>query len=652
MLRTMRESMKYLQWILYVIVAVFILFVFVDFGGFTPGGQGQLSRNAATVGNHDVSLQDFQREYQRIESQLREQLGPNYDPAVFGERIPTQAIERLVTQRILVAEAQDLGLTIPDEEVRAAIREIPGMVDENGRFIGREAYSQWLRSIGYTPEQFETALREDLMVQRLNAAIRSGIYVSAAEIERVDRERGERVNLRFVELPWGEVGPVEVDEPALQAYFATRREDYRLPERRVVDFLVVEQAKIVESITPTPEELRGYYDSHLEDFTQLEQVHARHILINTSASRDAAAAQALANSAKARIAAGEDFAALALELSDDVSNRDRGGDLGFFGRGRMVPAFEEAVFAATVGQVIGPIQTQFGFHLVEVLEKREERLRPFEEVATQITRRVQTDKASATALERATALRERIRAEKITTKEGLVALATQDPALTVDTSQPFGREDAIPSLGRAPELLQAAFELAADGVSEPIAVPRGAVILRLAEIQDPRLPELEEVRGRVVAGARLAKQQELGLAKLAAHRAALAAGTTTLDAVGTELGLVVRETGDFGAGTMVPGIGAAPALVASALALETGQTGAPFAGDRGAILYMVSNRTHWDALGFESRAKGLRTSLEFQEVQRALASLVAERRRELGVNYDRQLVEQFDLLGENGEPGA
>lgn len=652
MLRTMRESMKYLQWTLWLVVAVFVLFIFFDFGGFGPGATGAVSRNAASVGNMGISMQDFEREYRGLEDRMRQQLGANYDPEVFGSRIPAQALDRLVTQRILAAEAESLGISVTDEELREAIRAIPGLTDEGGRFIGKEAYSRALRNMGYTPESFERALREDLLVQRLNDAMRRGVFIPAAEIERNDRERSERVALRFLELPWGEVGQVQVDDTEVASYFADHREEFRLPERRVVDFLVVEQGKLLESITPTDAELQAYYEAHREDYTQEEQVQARHILINTNATRDGAAAEALAAELKGRIAAGEDFAALATQYSDDVSNRDRGGDLGSFGRGRMVKAFEDAAFAANPGEVVGPVRTQFGVHLIQVVAKREQRVRPLEEVKSQVLRRVQTETAAAKALEKAQALREQITKDKLTTREQLVALAQGDTTITVDTTQPFGRDDAIPGLGRAPELLQAAFDLAVDGFSAAVAVPRGAVILRLAEIQDPRLPELDEVRGRVVAAARTNKQRETGVARLAEARERLAGGTATLDDIAGEMGLTVRETGEFGAGTMVPSIGNAPALVTAALALETGDVGQPYAADRGAILYTVINRTHWDAASFADRADSIRQGLEFQEVQRLMASLIAERKRVLGVTYDRQLLEQFDMLDQEQQPGA
>lgn len=652
MLRTMRESMKYLQWTLWLVVAVFVLFIFFDFGGFGPGSTGAVSRNAASVGDMGISMQDFEREYRGLEDRMRQQLGANYDPEVFGSRIPAQALDRLVTQRILAAEAESLGISVTDEELREAIRAIPGLTDEGGRFIGKEAYSRALRNMGYTPESFERALREDLLVQRLNDAMRRGVFIPTAEVERNDRERSERVSLRFIELPWSEVGQVQVDDAEVAAYFASRREEFRLPERRVVDFLVVEQGKLLESITPTDAELQAYYEAHREDYTQEEQVQARHILINTNATRDAAAAEALASELKARIAGGEDFAALATQYSDDVSNRDRGGDLGSFGRGRMVKAFEDAAFGATAGEVVGPVRTQFGVHLIQVVAKREQRVRPLEEVKSQVLRRVQTETAAAKALEKAQALREQITKDKITTREQLAALAQGDTTITVDTTQPFGRDDAIPGLGRAPELLQAAFELAVDGFSTAVAIPRGAVILRLAEIQDPRLPELDEVRGRVVAAARTNKQRETGVAQLADARTRLADGSATLDDIAGEMGLTVRETGEFGAGSVVPSIGNAPTLVTAALALETGDVGQPYAADRGAILYTVINRTHWDATSFAERADSIRQGLEFQEVQRLMASLIAERKRVLGVTYDRQLLEQFDMLDEEQQPGA
>src|SRR4029078_8310719 len=177
-------------------------------------------------------------------------------------------------------------------------------------------------------ETFETAIREQLMMQRLTSALRGSVVVSDQEVEDRYREQNEKVKLRYVTVPFAaSVGPVQVSDADLQRYFDTHREQLRLGEQRLADYLLVDQSKLEQSIAPTDAELRDYYGEHQQEYVQPEQVRARHILVKSEA--EAAAA-------KKRLAAGEDFAKVAAAMSTDASNAKSGGDLGWFGRGRMV----------------------------------------------------------------------------------------------------------------------------------------------------------------------------------------------------------------------------------------------------------------------------------------------------------------------------
>ncbi|HVS02145.1 MAG TPA: SurA N-terminal domain-containing protein [Thermoanaerobaculia bacterium] len=640
MLKVLRDSMKYLAWILWAVIAVFVLFVFVDFGSGVP--QGQLpTQNAATVGAETVSYREFEREYRDMEQQMRQQLGEQLTPELAEQlRLPLQALDRVINRKILRAEARRLGLAVSDEELRESILELPVFADTQGRFVGQETYGRVLRSLGYTPDQFEAVMREQLLVQRLLSALGQAVVVSDGEVEQRYRQDVERASIRYLSLPFGELrGEIEVAPDEVQRHFAAHREEYRLPERRVAQYLLVDQRALQDGAELSEEELSAYYDERRGELAEREQVRARHVLVE---SREEAA------QARRRIEAGEPFAQVASELSQDPGSASRGGDLGWFGRGRMVPQFEQSAFAAPVGELVGPIQTQFGFHLLEVLERREERVRPFEEVRELVSNRLLADRGNRLAEEQVRALAEQLRTQGEVTPERMQQLAVEREAVEYGATQPFEAAGPVPPLGTVPGLNQMAFQLTPGQLSEPVRVPRGWVVLRLAEVQEPRLPELAEVQAQVRRDVERGALERAALERLRQGRERLQQGAG-LEEVAGDLGLAVQESQPFGRDGFVAGLGAAPELAAAALELEPGQAGEPLPVGDNAILFQVAERQRFDPVTFAAEADTLRQQLQQQQLDSLLTSLIRQRREELGVSYDRRLLESWKMLG--GEQG-
>src|SRR5436305_928414 len=229
--------------------------------------------------------------------------------------------------------------------------------------------------------------------------------------------------------------------------------------------------------------MKDYYDSHAKEFAQQEQVHARHILAKVDDQHPDAAAQKKIADAKARLAKGEDFAKVAGELSDDPGSKDKGGDLGSFGRNAMVKEFEEAAFQAEPHKLVGPVHSSFGYHLIEVLEKRPGGQQPFEQVKQQIGTRMALERSQDLAAAKAKEIADRLGRDKPKGPEALEALAKADPILTYARTGKFGQNDPVPGIGRLPEFNKAAFEMAKGSVSKPIQVGRGWLVLYLSDVQ-------------------------------------------------------------------------------------------------------------------------------------------------------------------------
>ena len=271
------------------------------------------------------------------------------------------------------------------------IRHIPAF-RENGQFVGTDRYRAVLRAQRppLREDDFENSVRADLLAQKLQEAVTSWVTVSEQETDAEYRRRNEKVKLDVVGFTADQfrTGLTATDAEA-QALYTKDPSRYKFGERRKIRYLTVDTQALRASITPTPQQVEAHYQTNLQQFSNPEQVHAQHILLKTT-DKDAAAVRKQAESVlKEAKAPGADFPALARKYSEDEASKGSGGDLGFFGRGSMVKPFEDAAFAMAPGQTSDLVQTDFGFHVIKVLEKRAAGQRPLAEVKDQISRAAQ-----------------------------------------------------------------------------------------------------------------------------------------------------------------------------------------------------------------------------------------------------------------------
>ncbi len=648
MLKVFRDNLKYLSWVLWLVIAVFILFVFVDFGATVPGAPAG-SDAAATVGGERVSYGEFQRAYRRAEDVYREAYGESFSSDIARQiGLHRQVLDGLVADKILLAESRRIGLSVADEEVRREILALPAFRDENDRFVGEERYQSILRRNGYTADGFEQLMREQLLLDKVRSVLAQNLWVSDAEVERAYRDRVERASIRFVKLPADRfAGQATLDEAGLAGFFERHREEYRVPERRAVWYLEVDQAVLQSTIEIGDDEVERFYNENSEQFTRDEQVRARHILLQVNEERTAEAAERELAAVRQRIEGGADFAAVAAEVSEDPGSKAAGGDLGFFGRGQMVPAFEEAAFTAEIGALVGPVKTSFGAHLIEVLERRPGGLEPLADARERIRGQLRIERARTVAESKAQELAARMRKEKLDTEEKLRALAEAEAGVSFRAVEPFAEDENVAGIGRSTAFAVAAFRLEKGETGDPVRVARGWAIPRVTAIEEPRLPELEEVRAEVEAAYLADKHKELAVARLAEAKAGIAgaaapSGGGGLDAVAADLGLEVEESAEFGRGEAVGSLGRDARLVSAALALDVGAIGGPLPYDGGAVLFEVVERHRFDPVEFDAQKAEIRAAIEQRRFAEVLTALISKRREELRVRYDEQMLQNFE----------
>lgn len=632
MLKVFRDNLRYFSWVLWIVIAAFILFYIPDF--MTPTANPNV---AVRVWDEEISYAELQNQLRDIETQFQQagnQLPPN-----FAERM---ALQRLIDSKILLREARLVGLSVTDEELSKEILALPFLQGPDGKFIGEEEYVRLLRRNRLSPADFEAEQRERLLVQKLLATLTDNLWITDDEVERSYRESTERARIRYLQLPASRFAEeVQVSDEEVATYFEEHREEYRLPERREAAYLLVKLDQVRRTMEVDEGELFAYYQENEESFTREEQVRARHILL-TTAERTEDEAVAQIEAIKGRIESGEDFATVAQETSEDPGSAPNGGDLGFFRRGQMTPEFEQAAFAGEPNELIGPVVTPFGVHLIRVEAKQESGVRPFAEVRAQIRATLAAQKAPEQIQSQADALVEELRAmpgEELTPETLRSKAEASVGALVFNEPGSLAREDSIPGIGRPPAFFDTLFEMEAGELSDPVELPNGdRALIYLEKIDDPRDQELEEVQEAIRSELGSAKQQQMAVSRLDEARQALEGGGKTLDQVAEELELTPQETQEFGPQGLIQGLGYNAKVAQAALSIQEGEVGGPFESGSGALIFEVLERKTGNPEEFEQRKEQLRTSLLQQRQQRLLSSLVLERRDQLRADNELEIL--------------
>ena len=490
MLDRMRRHKGWLKWSLVVVVVAFIAFYIPDLVGTPRAGAGDV---VATVDGQDVTVARFRRAYNQQIQAYRQMYGGQFDERMLRQLgIEQRIVQQMIEEEAGLIEARRLGISASDEEVRARIQALPAF-QENGQFIGEQRYRQLLQMQNppLRPSDFEDQVRRSITLEKLQGAITDWITVSDADVEAEFRRRNEKVKLAVVNFPADKFREgVNATDQELSAHFEQQKNDYKQPEKRKIKYALVDIQSIRQRIQVTPDDVQRKYAENQQQYSTPEQVRASHILLKTEG-KDDAAVKKRAEELLAKAKGGADFAKLAAENTEEDAGKTRGGDLDFFGRGQMVPEFENVAFALQPGQISDVVKTQFGYHIIKLTDKRAASTKPLEEVRPQIEEQIKWERAQTEAERTSNDL-----SPQIKKPEDLDRVA-KPRGLTVTESTFFSREDPIPGLGMAPAVTDQAFELKDGEVSSPIRTPQGFVFLTVTGRQEPRVPTLEEVKARV-----------------------------------------------------------------------------------------------------------------------------------------------------------
>jgi peptidyl-prolyl cis-trans isomerase D len=614
MIRVMREYRKSLQVGLLVVIAAFIVTSVVVFGAGTGGPQ----RDAvATVGGEGIPIDRYERRYRTYYDHYVQMFKDRFTPQLAQQlQLPQQVVNDLVQEAVVFQRAKHEGLAVTDEELNAHVHAVPAF-QENGRF-SMSRYEAFLNARGMSKAAFEEDARRQLTRQKVETMVKSGIKVSDAELEQAYAHRNAGVRAAWALVDQAPIAAaIAPTDEELAKYREEHAAEFRLPERRRVQYVGFNPKDFTPTVTAA--EVDKFYEEHAKEFDVPHQARASHILIRvpeTGGSEAEGKARAAAADALRRAKAGEDFAKLARELSQDPASAGNGGDLGYVSKGEMVPQFEDAVFKLKKGELSAePAQTPYGFHVIKVTDIREGGRKPKEAVAAEIRTRLATEASQRMAKAKA----EEARAALQTAKD-FVAEARSQGLAPVETT--IARpERPVPGAASDP-LQEAAFNLASGGLSVPVQTAAGWVVMKNMEALPASTPPLAEIRERVVAAVRRQKAEAQALER--AKQMAKDARAGDFLAAAKQAGASTGETPVFtrqAPAERLPG----DAMMAALRTPVNGVTD-PVRVPQGYYVLKVLERVPADMSGFAGERDKLSHEVLTQKQNRAWESWVSEAR--------------------------
>jgi peptidyl-prolyl cis-trans isomerase D len=635
MLDRMRRHKGWLKWSLALVVLTFVLFYIPDFLT-TPTGAAP-GEVLAQVDGDPITVGSFRRRYNAQLQAYRSQFGGQMNEQLLRQLgIERQILQQLVDEQAMVVEARRQGISVSDVEIRERILTIPAF-QENGRFVGEARYRQILQfqNPPMTTTEFEANLRQALAVDKLRNAVTGWMSITDAEIASEYRKRNEKVKLDVVPLTADAFrAQVQVSDPEVAAHFEKNKETYRVGEKRKIKYAVVDVEQVRAAITVPETEIESFYRSNLQQYQTPEQVRASHILFQTEG-KDEAAVRAVAEGvlAKAR-APGADFAALASEYSEDEASKANGGDLDYFGRGRMVPAFEQAAFAMKAGDISDLVKSDFGFHIIKVTDHKPETTRPLAEVRAEIEDQVKWQQAQQQAEQQAKSLEGVVK-----TAQDLDRVATERGLLTQETGF-FLMDEPIDGLGPSPELSSRAFQMADGEVSSALRVPRGWAIATVTGRQDPYVPQLPEVQNKVRDDLVRERAGEIAKARASEIVASLRRAPDFAAAV-KRAGLDVKTTDLIARGAAVTDIGVSPEVDKVAFALPVGAVSDAITTTQGTAIIRVVEREDVTDAQVEAGRDPLKDELLNQRRDRFFSAYMQKAKQGMEIETRQQVLDQI-----------
>lgn len=597
--RSREKSVRILLGALLVVVALSMLTYLIP--NYDMGGRAD-DIVVAKIGQEVITTVDVQRSIQNVMK------GKQLPPELLGTYIP-QIIESMVTDRALAFEAQRLGYKVTDADVAHAIQtQVPALF-QDGKFVGKETYAAMLAQQNMSIAEFEKELKRSLLISRVRGLASEGTIVLPAEIETEFHRRNDKTKVEYVKVTGEKFrNEVAVSDAEIKSLFDATAAKYQVPEKKSLAILIADQSKLTTAATPTDADLARAYELNKESYRTPDRVKVRHILLKTT---DKPATEEPKIKAKAedllkQVKAGGNFPELAKKNSEDTGSAVTGGELpGWVTKGQTVPEFEKAAFTLNVGQTSDLVKTQYGYHILQVLQKEQAHVQTLAEVKTDLAAQITKQRASemmdqVTSRAQSELQKDPAHPEKVAAALNMLLIpvnnvAPGDPMPEIGVSKPF--EESITGLKKGE-------------VSQPVALAGNKIALAVVTGVTPARPStLDEVRAQVRETVVTQKLNEIVTKKAAelAEKARAAGGD--LKQAAKAMGLEVKMSDDFTRNGAVEGVGSAMYLQEAFVKPANAIVG-PLSVTEGRVVLRVVSHTSADLSELAAQRNAIRDEIK------------------------------------------
>lgn len=578
----------------------------------------------ASVGGHEVRREEVARV---VQAQAR----GNQIPDFYLPILRQQAVRQLIQQAELQYESERMGLRVSDQEFRDELQYGPykQYFFPGGKWIGAEKYKEMLTQGGGTVENFERDLRLDLLQRKLVNVIGASATATDSEVEKAFKDENTKVKFQYAVLKLEDVSKtIKPTDTELKAFYTANQARYAnsIPEKRQIKYFVLSDKNFAGNVTIDPAEVQRAYSANQNAYRIPERVKVRHILIETPKpgpdgkvdQKGIDEARAKAQDVLKQIKATGDWEGLAKKYSGDPGSKDKGGELGWLNKGQTVPEFEKVAFGQNKGQISDPVQSSFGFHIIQTEDKEDAHLKPLAEVKPGIEDAIKQEKIKGLMGQASTD------AEAIAQKDGMDKAASKYGAQVI-SSNPISKTDALPGIGPEPQLMDAIF--AANDKAGPQAsqTPQGTVVFEVTKIEPPRTPPFEEIKDRLTTEFKNQRAADI-LRRKVQEMADRAHAEHDLAKAAKEAGATVKTSDLVSRTQSVPDIGSMSGAAGAAFAMKQGEISGPLnLGASQAVLQIVERQepSTSDA-EFAKQRDQLRERLAGQKRQEVLGLFVSD----------------------------
>jgi len=534
------------SWVIKLLLgAIVIVFIFWGVGSF----RAQRGGRVAMVNGDQITADEYRDAYNNLMEQLRTRFGNKLDENMIKTlQVKKQALNRLINNRLLIQEAEKLKFRVSEKELADAILHIPAF--QRSGVFDKYLYRNVLDRLKMTPESFEAAQKDQMLIDKLRTLITSNAKVSNQEVRDWYDWLNTSVDMEYAFFDPNQYKNIRVSEEQIKSFYEKHKEKYKTDNMIKVRYVHFDPKQYRSKVKLTDSEVREYYDENLESFKIPKKVVARHILIKVSPDADPETVKKTKEKALKILKLareGKDFAGLAKKYSEGPS-RNNGGYLGEFTKESMIKPFADKAFSMKAGEISDPVRTRFGWHIIKVEKVIDAHTTPFKDAEKDIRKILTDNKAKSLAYDAAEAVSD------IAYQGDDLIKAAKERHLKILTTDFFSKDNPVKGVTDPSKFANTAFDLSTGEISDVREFKDGYDILQLLDKVPPKIPPLDKVKQTVKADLIKEKQDEKAKADASSFLAALKSGKT-LSEESKQFHVTPKTTGFFKRNGSIPDIG-------------------------------------------------------------------------------------------------